>query len=123
MDFFIDLIIGEMSRFYIKLLVIPTSVLLALYFVYVIWLKVEKSEMSFIVHSKLILLKSISLTIVLFNIYWVFLIKANGIFLFAWNNFSFNRNSIYVMLLPVLLGYISLIYLYFTTQNKIKNLL
>lgn len=123
MDFFVNLIIGELKAFYLKILVMPTLAMLLLYIVYVVWLKVEKAKNNFIVHSKMVLLKSINLTIVLYNLYWIFLIKANGILLFSWSGFSPSRNNIYVMLLPTVLGYFTLIYAYFKTQNQIKKLL
>lgn len=123
MDFFFNLIISEFSLFYLKLLAFPFLALLLLYFVYVIWLKFETIKLPFLVHSKLVLLKSISLTIVLYNLYWIFLIKSNGILLFTWGGFSINRTNILVMLSPVILGYITLLYIYFKTQSQIKKLL
>jgi len=105
------------------MLVMPSLALVLLYIVYIVWLKVEKAKIHFVVHSKMVLLKSISLTIVLYNLYWIFLIKANGILLFSWSGISPSRNNIYVMLMPTMLGYITLIYAYFKTQNQIKKLL
>ena len=123
MDFFVNLIISEISMFYIKLLVFPFLALLLLYIVYIIWLKIEKVKLPFIVHSKLVLLKSISLTILLYNLYWILIIKSNGILLFTWGGFSINRTNILVMLFPVILGYFTLLYFYFKTQSQIKKLL
>lgn len=123
MDYFVNLLIGKLFIFYVKLFLFPALSLVLLYFVYVISLKIVKSKMPLGVHIKLLLLRSISITIVLYNIIWLYIIFSNGVMMFNWSQFTFNRNNIYLMLTPAFTGYILLLYIYFRTQKQIKKLL
>jgi hypothetical protein len=66
-DFLTNLMISQMTFFYLKMALIIFLTFGLLYLVYSIYLKIEKAKIDFVVHSKLILLKSISITIVLYN--------------------------------------------------------
>jgi hypothetical protein len=123
MDFFVNLLIGKLFAFYLKLLLFPALSLLLLYFVHVIMLKIRKPEMPLGVHIKLVFLTSISITIVLYNIFWIYIILNNGVMIFNWSHFSLTRSNIYFMLAPALTGYFLLLYLFARTQKQIKNLL
>ncbi len=123
MDFFVNLLIGKIVSFYLKLILMPAFTLVILYIIYVIMLKVRKPTVALTVDSKLTLLKSISITIVLYNIFWLYVIYTNGVYMFNWAQLSFSKNNIYFMLSPILSGYLVLLFLYFRTQSQIKKLL
>jgi hypothetical protein len=121
MEFFVNLLIGNLSSFYLKMIIMPLCTMVLLYTVYIIMLKIKKPNMSFSVDSKLTLLMSISITTVLYNVFWLYVLYSNGVYLFNWSEMTFSKNNIYIMLVPLLLGYLVLIILYFRTQSQIKR--
>lgn len=123
MDFFVNLLIKEISAFWIKLLATPFLALGMLYIIQIIVLKVSKPKHQWYVHQRLCLLVSIVITIILYNLFWLFIIHNNGVVIFDWSSFTFTRNNIYFMLSPVILGYLLLLYLYFRTEGQIKKAL
>ena len=123
MDYFVNLLIGKLITFYVKLFLFPLLSLVMLYIVHVISLKIVKPKMPLEVHIKLLLLRSISITIILYNIIWLYIIFSNGVMMFNWSQFTYNRNNIYLMLTPAYTGYTLLLYFYFRTQKQIKKIL
>lgn len=121
MEFFVNLLIGNLSSFYLKMIIMPLCTMVLLYTVYIIMLKIKKPNMSFSVDSKLTLLMSISITTVLYNVFWLYVLYSNWVYLFNWSEMTFSKNNIYIMLVPLLLGYLVLIILYFRTQSQIKR--
>ncbi len=121
MEFFINLLIKEISSFYIKLLIIPLITIGVLFLIQIIALKLLKPNYPWNIHKRLTFLKSIVITIILYNIFWAFIIYQNGVFIFDWSSFSFTRSNIYLMLSPLLIGYLLLLFIYFRIQNQIKK--
>ena len=120
-DIFIDLIIYKPIQLALKLLVIPGLSLLLVYITQGIWLKLSKAKKDYEVHTRLILLNSIQLVVVLLNVYWFFIIKYNGPYVFTWDSFDMALTNIYLMLSPIFLTYIILLVLFLNTQTKIKK--
>lgn len=123
MDYIVNLLIGKIFIFYVKLLLFPILSLIMLYFIHVISLKILKPKMPLEIHVRIVLLRSITIAIILYNIIWFYIIFSNGVMMFNWSQFTFNRNNIYLMLTPAFTGYFLLLYIYFRTQNQIKKLL
>lgn len=123
MDFFVNLLIKEIGAFWLRLLATPLLALVMLYIIHIIVLKVSKPKYQWYVHSRLSLLISIVITIILYNLFWMYIIHSNGIVIFDWSSFTFTRNNIYFMLSPVILGYLLLFYMYFRTEGQIKKAL
>ena len=123
MDFFVNLLIGKMVSFYLKLILMTAFTLVLLYIIYVIMLKVRKPTVALTVDTKLTLLNSISITIVLYNIFWLYIIYSNGVYMFNWAQLAISKNNIYFMLSPIFSGYFALLFLYFRTESQIKKLL
>jgi hypothetical protein len=122
MEFIKDLIITEFKWFYLRIVILPCLTLATLYLVYIILLKFGKISSNFVIERKVALLKSVIISVFLFNFYWCFLIYKNGIFIFNWSSFEYTRGNIYFMLLPVLTSYFILGFIYFKTQKNIKKL-
>ena len=122
-DFFSNLIVSDFRFFILKLIIMPCLSVLLTYIISIIWLKIERSKMNFMIHSKIILLKSIILSVFLFNIFWIYVIKSNGIYLFNWSDFLEFKTSILFRLSPLILSYTFLLLAFFRIQNQIKKLL
>lgn len=122
-DFFSNLIVSDFRMFILKLLILPLITVLLAYLISIIWLKIDKGKMDFIVHSKIVLLKSIILTVFLFNFFWIYVIKSNGIYLFVWSDILEYKTSILFRMSPLILSYTFLLLAFFRIQNQIKKLL
>jgi len=122
-DFFSNLIVSDFRLFILKLFILPSITVLLTYLISIIWLKIDKGKMDFIVHSKIVLLKSIILSVFLFNFFWIYVIKSNGIYLFVWSDILEYKTSILFRLSPLILSYTFLLLAFFRIQNQIKKLL
>lgn len=120
-DKFINLLTSSTTQLLFRIAILPVITILMLVIVNTIWLKVEKRKLPFFVHTKIVWLKSIVFTAICINIYWLAVIKFNGLYLFTWSSFSFQLNSIYLRLSPLFITYILLVAMYFRTQSKIKT--
>lgn len=122
-DFFSNLIVSDLRIFFLRLFLLPISTILLTYIISVIWLKIDKGNVDFIIHSKLVLIRSVIATVFIFNLFWVYVIKSNGIYLFVWTDILDYKSSIVFRLLPLILSYTMLLLLFFRIQNQIKKLL
>jgi hypothetical protein len=123
MDFFTNLLIKELNVFWVKLMLIPFSVLFFLYITQIIVLKLLKQEIQWNVHRRISLLISIFITLVVYNLFWILIIRNNGVDIFHWSGFYLTRNNIYLMLSPYFLGYLLLFLVYLRTEGQIKKTL
>jgi hypothetical protein len=119
----INLLITDTAQYIIKLILLPLFSFILVYLTYVIWLNIAKVKQPFILHSKYVFLKSIIIATILINIYWFFVIRYNGLFLFTWSKFKWEITNIYFMLLPLILAYSILAIMFIRTKFKIKNIL
>lgn len=122
-EIFIGLLSNNLALFLTKLIVLPVVALMLVLSVQIIWLKIDKGKMPYLIHSKLVFLKSVILVAVFVNLYWFILIKFNGLFIFTWNQFPYDFTNIYFLLSPLMVTYVLLVFLYFNTQSKIKKLI
>ena len=118
---FIDLITTSAIQIILRIILLPAITVLLVFIVHAIWLKIDKEDLPFTLHSKMVLLKSIILIAASINLYWLLIIKFNGLYLFTWNIFSYKLNNIYLMLSPLFISYVVLVIMYFRTQSKIKK--
>lgn len=121
-DVFFNLWVSDFFTWLIKLLALSVSVLVVICFIYIIWLKIEKTKKPFPVHTKKVFLKSIILTTVIYNIFWFMVLKFNGMYVFEWNKFEMKLNNTYFLILPVFISYLLLAILFFATKSRIKKL-
>jgi hypothetical protein len=122
-EFFSNLIVSDFRIFFLKILLFPLITFLLTVLISIVWIKIEKSKIDFILHSKIILLKSIIMCVFLLNFFWIFLIKSNGIYLFFWSDILEYKTNILFRMSPLILSYSLLLFTFFRIHNQIKKLL
>ncbi len=121
MEFITDLFISNFKWFYWRLAIYPLGCLALLYIIYIIALKTIKISKFYDVDKNATLLYSIVITAIIYNILWFYIILKNGIYIFNWSQFEYNRTNIYLMISPLIVGYVLLLTVFFIVQSKIKN--
>lgn len=123
-EIYFDLLFKSTADFLIKLVLIPGSAFLLYYLVLLIINKVLKKDVK-LNFFEFFHCNSVYATIivtVLFNIYFFFLIKYNGVYLFDWSYFDFNTNSIYFLLIPQIITYLGIVYFFVRSLRNFKKL-
>jgi hypothetical protein len=121
-DSFLSLIINNLSIFYIKLVLFPCIILLLLYIIYMVNLKLTKSSDVIVVSTKKALLNSIIQIVFIYSIIFFFILKYNGFSIFKWSLVNY-RSNIIIMLLPLIVPYIILLFIYLSTEKSIKKII
>ena len=121
MEFITDLFISNFKWFYWRLAIYPLGIVALLYIIYIIALKTIRANKVYDVDKHTSLLFSVVITTIIYNILWFYIILKNGIYIFNWSQFGYNRTNIYLMLSPLIVGYILLLTVFLIVQSKIKN--
>ena len=122
-DYLFNFIIESYQSYFIKSGTVLFITFSILYIVYYLSLRIFKRKGNLFVESKLLFLYSICFVVVLYNIYWFFVIRINGESIFKWYAFPFDRTNAYLMISPILIGYIILVILFLNTKKQIKKIL
>lgn len=125
MDILFDLLFNVLyisSWMYIsKMIVVPLFTFLIYWLISIIFFKIfklnERFEFKYF-KTRLIVLIA---TVVVFNVYFFFLVRSNGVYLFNWSSFPFTKENIYFLLLPQIISYIAVLWYFLHSVTTFKN--
>jgi len=116
-----DLYPRDLNIWMLRMAITPLFFMMVTWLTHIVWGFFQEKELAAPIRIRITMNKSLILTIMLLNIYWLYIIRFNGCDMFSWTTFTYDLRNVYFALVPLTTTYTILIYWFYVNNLRIKN--